>query len=141
MFAFPRWPQSSFPPFKVTSSTCLQKIRIGEQIALVRFVKPRTTTVHLDIFPSFSSMLKSEIVKCLLVFVFSEERVKVAWPLSAREALVHYFFFEYFQDDLIVILVNTVVTSKTRIWFPLLCNLRSSHVLEIYLNTSVLLCF
>ncbi|KAA3455244.1 START-2 domain protein [Gossypium australe] len=64
------WPQSSFPPFKVTSSTCLQKIRIGEQIALVR--------------------------------------VKVAWPLSAREALVHYFFFEYFQDDLIVILVNTI---------------------------------
>ncbi|MBA0684299.1 hypothetical protein Goari_025893, partial [Gossypium aridum] len=84
------WPQSSFPPFKVTSSTCLQKIRIGEQIALV------------------SSMLKSEIVKCLLIFVFSEERVKVAWPLSAREALVHYFFFEYFQDDLIVILVNTI---------------------------------
>ncbi|MBA0740091.1 hypothetical protein Gogos_013313, partial [Gossypium gossypioides] len=65
-----KWPQSSFPPFKVTSSTCLQKIRIGEQIALVR--------------------------------------VKVAWPLSAREALVHYFFFEYFQDDLIVILVNTI---------------------------------
>ncbi|KAG8483790.1 hypothetical protein CXB51_023457 [Gossypium anomalum] len=85
-----KWPQSSFPPFKVTSSTCLQKIRIGEQIALV------------------SSLLKSEIVKCLLIFVFSEERVKVAWPLSAREALVHYFFFEYFQDDLIVILVNTI---------------------------------
>ncbi|XVF76052.1 hypothetical protein PTKIN_Ptkin13bG0235700 [Pterospermum kingtungense] len=64
------WPQSNFPPFKVTSSTCLQKVRIGEQISLVR--------------------------------------VKVAWPLSAREALVHYFFFEYFQDDLIVILVNTI---------------------------------
>ncbi|XP_017977567.1 PREDICTED: uncharacterized protein LOC18598446 [Theobroma cacao] len=64
------WPQSSFPSFKVTSSTCLQKVQIGEQISLVR--------------------------------------VKVAWPLSAREALVHYFFFEYFQDDLIVILVNTI---------------------------------
>ncbi|OMO68651.1 hypothetical protein COLO4_29518 [Corchorus olitorius] len=64
------WPQSSFPSFKVTSSTCLQKVRVGEQISLVR--------------------------------------VKVAWPLSAREALVHYFFFEYFQDDLIVILVNTI---------------------------------
>ncbi|GMJ14761.1 hypothetical protein HRI_005145300 [Hibiscus trionum] len=64
------WPQSSFPPFKVTSSTCVRKIRIGEQIALVR--------------------------------------VKVAWPLSAREALVHFFSFEFFQDDLIVILVNTI---------------------------------
>ncbi|KAK8651300.1 hypothetical protein V6N13_140907 [Hibiscus sabdariffa] len=64
------WPQSSFPSFKVNSSTCLQKVRIGEQISLVR--------------------------------------MKVAWPMSAREALVHYFFFEYFQDDLIVILVNTI---------------------------------
>ncbi|KAB2045239.1 hypothetical protein ES319_D01G146700v1 [Gossypium barbadense] len=65
------WPQSSFPPFKINSSTCLQKVRIGEQISLVR-------------------------------------RMKVAWPLSAREALVHFFFFEYFQEDLIVILVNTI---------------------------------
>ncbi|KAK8546228.1 hypothetical protein V6N13_067454 [Hibiscus sabdariffa] len=64
------WPQSSFPSFKVNSSTCLQRVRIGEQISLVR--------------------------------------MKVAWPMSAREALVHYFFFEYFQDDLIVILVNTI---------------------------------
>ncbi|GMI84810.1 hypothetical protein HRI_002150300 [Hibiscus trionum] len=64
------WPQSSFPSFKVNSSTCLQKVRIGEQISLVR--------------------------------------MKVGWPMSAREALVHYFFFEYFQDDLIVILVNTI---------------------------------
>ncbi|KAE8726497.1 Mitotic checkpoint serine/threonine-protein kinase BUB1, putative isoform 2 [Hibiscus syriacus] len=69
------WPQSSFPPFKVTSSTCVRKIRIGEQIALVR--------------------------------------VKVVWPLSAREALVHFFSFEYFQDDLIVILVNTISDVST----------------------------
>ncbi|XVF55900.1 hypothetical protein PTKIN_Ptkin06aG0073500 [Pterospermum kingtungense] len=64
------WPHYSFPPFKITSSTCLQKVRIGEQISLVR--------------------------------------VKVAWPLSTREALVHYFFFEYFQDDMIVVLLNTI---------------------------------
>lgn len=37
--------------------------------------------------------------------------MKVSWPLSVREALVHYFAFEYFQDDLVVILVNTV-----RLW-------------------------
>ncbi|KAE8680620.1 Mitotic checkpoint serine/threonine-protein kinase BUB1, putative isoform 2 [Hibiscus syriacus] len=30
------WPQSSFPPLKVTNSTCVRKIRLGEQIALVR---------------------------------------------------------------------------------------------------------
>ncbi|KAE8711145.1 hypothetical protein F3Y22_tig00110303pilonHSYRG00339 [Hibiscus syriacus] len=34
--------------------------------------------------------------------------MKVAWPMSAREALVHYFFFEYFQDDLIIVLVNMI---------------------------------
>lgn len=34
--------------------------------------------------------------------------MKVSWPLSTREAVVHYFLFEYFQDDLIVVLLNTV---------------------------------
>ena len=125
---FPRWPQFSFPSFKITSSTCLQKVRIGEQISLVRFVKPRTKTFYLNLFLFFNTLLKFEIVKCLFVFVFLEERVKFAWPLSAREALVHYFFFEYFQDDLIVILVNMVVTSNTWIWFHFLCNWLSSHI-------------
>ncbi|XP_021892474.1 uncharacterized protein LOC110810580 isoform X2 [Carica papaya] len=64
------WPQYTIPAFKVISSNCLQRIRVGEQISLVR--------------------------------------VKVSWPLSVREALVHYFAFEYFQDDLVVILVNTI---------------------------------
>ncbi|GLT96353.1 hypothetical protein SLE2022_139790 [Rubroshorea leprosula] len=64
------WPQFSFPNFKVTTSECLQKVRIGEQISLVR--------------------------------------MKVAWPLSAREALVHYFLFEYFEGDLIVCLLNSI---------------------------------
>ncbi|PPE00602.1 hypothetical protein GOBAR_DD02383 [Gossypium barbadense] len=41
--------------------------------------------------------------------------MKVAWPLSAREALVHFFFFEYFQEDLIVILVNTVISDVSSI--------------------------
>ncbi|GKV01347.1 hypothetical protein SLEP1_g13904 [Rubroshorea leprosula] len=34
--------------------------------------------------------------------------MKVAWPLSAREALVHYFLFEYFEGDLIVCLLNSI---------------------------------
>ncbi|KAJ9181268.1 hypothetical protein P3X46_009414 [Hevea brasiliensis] len=64
------WPQIIFPPFKITISKCLQKVRIGEQISLVR--------------------------------------VKVTWPLSAREAVVHYFSFEYLKDGLVVVLVNTI---------------------------------
>ncbi|KAJ7975896.1 Polyketide cyclase/dehydrase and lipid transport superfamily protein [Quillaja saponaria] len=34
--------------------------------------------------------------------------MKIPWPLSTREAVVHYFLFEYFQDDMIIVLLNTV---------------------------------
>ncbi|XP_052200587.1 uncharacterized protein LOC127806978 isoform X2 [Diospyros lotus] len=64
------WPQTNIPTFKIISSDCLQKVRIGEQISLVR--------------------------------------MKVPWPLSAREVVVHFFEFEYFQDDLIVVLLNSI---------------------------------
>ncbi|KAJ0089066.1 hypothetical protein Patl1_32762 [Pistacia atlantica] len=69
------WPQYNFPTFKITALQCLQKVRICEQISLVR--------------------------------------MKVTWPLSAREAIVHYFMFEYFQDDLIVLLFNTIDDVKS----------------------------
>ncbi|KAL4275834.1 hypothetical protein AHAS_Ahas20G0146800 [Arachis hypogaea] len=39
-------------------------------------------------------------------------RMKVSWPLSMREAIVYYYLFEYFQDDLIVILTNSVPESN-----------------------------
>lgn len=64
------WPQSSIPTFKILSSECLQKVRDGEQICLVR--------------------------------------MKLSWPLSSREAVVHFFEFEYFQDDLIVVFFNSI---------------------------------
>ncbi|TQD88074.1 hypothetical protein C1H46_026371 [Malus baccata] len=64
------WPQSTVPTFKVLSTKCLQKVRIGEQISLVR--------------------------------------MKIPWPLSPREVAVHYFMFEYFQDDLIVVLLKSI---------------------------------
>ena len=37
-----------------------------------------------------------------------EERMKVPWPLSERELIVHYFLFEYFKDGLVVVLLNSV---------------------------------
>ncbi|KAL5999391.1 hypothetical protein ACLOJK_040851 [Asimina triloba] len=37
-----------------------------------------------------------------------EERVKVPWPVSAREAIVHYFELECFEDDLVIVQMNTV---------------------------------
>ncbi|XP_065867001.1 uncharacterized protein [Euphorbia lathyris] len=64
------WPHITFPPFKITMCKCLQKVRIGEHISLVR--------------------------------------VKVTWPLSAREAVVQFFLFEYLKDGLVVVLLNSI---------------------------------
>lgn len=69
------WPQTMVPTFKIVASDCLQRVRIGEQISLVR--------------------------------------MKVSWPLSTREAVVHFFVFEYFQDDLAVVLLNTISDSES----------------------------
>uniref|UniRef100_A0A5B6ZAC0 START domain-containing protein n=2 Tax=Davidia involucrata TaxID=16924 RepID=A0A5B6ZAC0_DAVIN len=35
-------------------------------------------------------------------------RMKISWPLSAREAVVHFFQFEYFQEDLVIVLLNSI---------------------------------
>ncbi|CAO2820228.1 unnamed protein product [Amaranthus hypochondriacus] len=68
---YPRWfPETLVPTFKVAEAKSLQKVRIGEEISLVR--------------------------------------VKLSWPLSTREALLHYFEFEYLEGDLLVVLLNTI---------------------------------
>ncbi|KAI7728689.1 hypothetical protein M8C21_019060 [Ambrosia artemisiifolia] len=64
------WPQFHIPAFKITYSECVKKVRMGEQVSLVR--------------------------------------MKLSWPLSTREALVHYVTLEYFQEDLIILLLNTI---------------------------------
>ncbi|XP_072972283.1 uncharacterized protein [Typha angustifolia] len=64
------WPQYSFPTFKITTSSCLQKIRSGEEISLIR--------------------------------------MKVPWPISDREALLHYSEVEFFKEDLVLVLLNTI---------------------------------
>lgn len=64
------WPQTMFPPFKIVTTECVQKVGINEQISLVR--------------------------------------MKVPWPVSAREAIVHYFVFEYFQDDIVIVLLTSL---------------------------------
>ncbi|KAK9170245.1 hypothetical protein Syun_002385 [Stephania yunnanensis] len=64
------WPQFSIPPFKIVMSKCVQKVRIGEEICLVR--------------------------------------VKVPWPVSSREVVANYFVLEYFEDDLLVVLLNSI---------------------------------
>ncbi|RYR28512.1 hypothetical protein Ahy_B01g052654 [Arachis hypogaea] len=38
---------------------------------------------------------------------------QLSWPLSTREAIVHDYLFEYYQDDLVVVLLNSVSDSKS----------------------------
>lgn len=69
------WPQFNIPTFKVTYSETVKKIRMGEQISLVR--------------------------------------MKLSWPLSTREALVHYVTIDYFQDGLIIVLLNSISETES----------------------------
>jgi len=40
-------------------------------------------------------------------FVCSE-RVKVPWPVSEREALLHYFELEYLKEDVVIVIMKTI---------------------------------
>ncbi|CAN0847670.1 hypothetical protein LINGRAHAP2_LOCUS5097 [Linum grandiflorum] len=69
------WPQIIMPPFRILVCKCLKRIRIGEQISLVR--------------------------------------VKVSWPLQAREVVIHYVLFEYLEEGIIIVLMNTIPGLET----------------------------
>ncbi|KAH9737866.1 polyketide cyclase/dehydrase/lipid transport superfamily protein [Citrus sinensis] len=63
--------------------------------------------------PFHSLLVEGYVEAPLDVFMFWEERVKVPWPLSCREGLVHYFSFDYFQDGLVVVLINSISDLKS----------------------------
>lgn len=68
---YKKWfPQYNLPTFRIDQSGCLKKVRIGEEICLVR--------------------------------------VKVPWPVSEREALLHYFELEYLKEDLVIVIMKTI---------------------------------
>ncbi|TVU24886.1 hypothetical protein EJB05_27350 [Eragrostis curvula] len=68
---YKKWfPQYNLPTFKIDHSGCLKKVRIGEEISLVR--------------------------------------VKVPWPVSEREALLHYFELEYLKEDVVIVIMKTI---------------------------------
>nr|KYP56973.1 hypothetical protein KK1_003224 [Cajanus cajan] len=62
--------------------------------------------------PSFKVLVAERLQRVQIGEQISRVRMKVPWPLSAREAIVHYYLFEYFQDDLVVVLLKTVPESK-----------------------------
>ncbi|KAJ3678219.1 hypothetical protein LUZ60_002022 [Juncus effusus] len=69
------WPQYNFPSFKIIASDLLKRIRVGEEISLIR--------------------------------------MKVPWPVSDREALLHYFEIEFLQEDLVLVLLNTISDAES----------------------------
>ncbi|XP_068650516.1 uncharacterized protein [Aristolochia californica] len=58
--------------------------------------------------PPFKIITSASLQKVCTGEEISLVRVKVPWPVSAREAVVHYFELEYFEEDLIIVLINTV---------------------------------
>ncbi|MCL7048289.1 hypothetical protein MKW94_024822 [Papaver nudicaule] len=68
--------------------------------------------------PTFSIMETRSLEKIRVGEHLSLVRMKVTWPLSAREVIVHYLEIEYLEDDLIIGLLNSVpdidkVTNET----------------------------
>ncbi|KAK7337338.1 hypothetical protein VNO77_17905 [Canavalia gladiata] len=63
--------------------------------------------------PSFKVIEADRLQKVQIGEQISLVRMKLPWPLSTREAIVHYYLFEYFQDDLVVVLLKTVPESKS----------------------------
>ncbi|CAJ1881863.1 unnamed protein product [Sphenostylis stenocarpa] len=63
--------------------------------------------------PSFKVLVSDRLQRVHIGEHISLVRMKVPWPLSTREAIVHYYLFEYFQDDLVVVLLNSVSESTS----------------------------
>ncbi|KAJ0981736.1 hypothetical protein J5N97_009991 [Dioscorea zingiberensis] len=66
----------------------------------------RNTTFHL-LRLSYHHVYKSPIGEDI-----SLVRVKVPWPVSDREALLHYFQIEYFKEDLVFVLLTTIPNTE-----------------------------
>jgi len=77
----------------------LKKVRIGEEICLLRLV---VDYLFITLLLSIYSDLANFFIRYL------EERVKVPWPVSEREALLHYFELEYLKEDVVIVIMKTV---------------------------------
>ncbi|XP_057423136.1 uncharacterized protein LOC130717048 isoform X2 [Lotus japonicus] len=65
--------------------------------------------------PTFKILTSECLDKDQIAEQISLVRMKVPWPAAVREAVVHYNLFECFQDDLIVVLTNSMPESNSGI--------------------------
>ncbi|CAL1370719.1 unnamed protein product [Linum trigynum] len=64
-------------------------------------------------FPNFKIAISKSLQKVRFGEQISLLRMKIAWPLSARESVLHYFMFEYLEEGLIVVLLNSIADSDS----------------------------
>ncbi|CAI0402312.1 unnamed protein product [Linum tenue] len=64
-------------------------------------------------FPNFKIAMSKSLQKVRFGEQISLLRMKIAWPLSARESVLHYFMFEYLEEGLIVVLLNSIADSDS----------------------------
>jgi hypothetical protein len=69
-------------------------------------VPPRLVKYFLE----FLLILQFMVVVANLFIRYLEERVKVPWPVSEREAILHYFELEYLKEDVVIVIMKTVRT-------------------------------
>lgn len=74
-------------------------------------------TLYKKWFPQYNiPTFKITMSNCLQKVCIGEEismlRVKVPWPVSDREAVLHFFEIEYFEEDLVIVLMNTISDSE-----------------------------
>ncbi|GAB2230167.1 hypothetical protein Drorol1_Dr00014424 [Drosera rotundifolia] len=71
------------------------------------------TAIYKTWFPEAKiPTFKVTTAKCLQKIRDNEHislvRMKLSWPLTDREAVLHYFEFEYFKDDLVIVVISSV---------------------------------
>lgn len=88
-----------------------------KQAKSVLLVLSMNSFMKLHMCPQFTvPTFKATASDCLWKVQFGKQialvRMKPPRPLSTREAIAHYYLFEYIQDDLIVVLLKTVIESE-----------------------------
>ncbi|PKA64029.1 hypothetical protein AXF42_Ash005041 [Apostasia shenzhenica] len=58
--------------------------------------------------PTFKIVVSSRLQKVQIGEEIFLMRMKVPWPVSDREVVLHYFEIEYFKEDLLLILIKSV---------------------------------
>ncbi|OEL32166.1 hypothetical protein BAE44_0006814 [Dichanthelium oligosanthes] len=74
-----------------------------DQLRVMYREGPDGTPFHTLLAEGFADGPIDVLIVANLFIRYLEERVKVPWPVSEREALLHYFELEYLKEDVVII--------------------------------------